>query len=171
LHKDLRLADRIGGVGIAPRVDCNNNGLRAKAAANRVNKLWAFQSGGVHAHLVRACLKDLRRIVRGTNAAANTEGHEEFARRSAHRVQQRLPPLMRRGNIEQHNLVRAFAGMTRRLRRRIARIDQIDELHTLYNAPVMHVEAGDDAFGNHSASFHVRKLPRIFSPVAPDFSG
>jgi hypothetical protein len=37
----------------------------------------------------------------------------------------------------------------------------------------VYVEAGDDAFGDHSVPFacHERKLPRIFSPVAPDFSG
>ena len=80
---------------------------------------------------------------------------------------------MRRGNVEQHNFVRAFARMARGLRRRIARIDEIDKLHALDDAAAMHIEAGDDALGNHSVpfAFHERKLRRIFNPVSPDFSG
>jgi hypothetical protein len=43
--------------------------------------------------------------------------------------------------------------MTRSLSRRIARINQINELHTLHDATVMYIEAGDDALGDHSLSF------------------
>ncbi len=80
---------------------------------------------------------------------------------------------MRRRNVEQHDLVRAFARMPRSLRRRIARVDEIDKLHALDHAAGVHVEAGDDALGQHVAPFacHARKLRRIFSPVSPDFSG
>ena len=110
------------------------------------------ERGGVHADLVRAGLEDLRRIVGGANAAAHAEGNEQLTRRAAHGIEQRLPALVRRGNVEQHDLVRAFAGMARGLRSRIARIDEIDKLHALHDAAVMHVEAGDDAFGDHSTS-------------------
>jgi hypothetical protein len=113
-----------------------------------------FQRSGVHAHLVRAGLEDLRRVVGGANAAAYAKGNEQLTRGTAHCVEERLPPFVRCGNVQQHDLVRALAGMTRRLRSRIARINQIDELHAFHDAPVMHVEAGDDALGNHSASFH-----------------
>ena len=63
--------------------------------------------------------------------------------------------------------------MARCLRGRIARIDKVYKLHALDNAAIMHVEASDDALGDHLDFFdlHARKLPRIFSPVAPDFSG
>jgi hypothetical protein len=76
-------------------------------------------------------------------------------------------------NIQQHNLVRAFARMPRRLGRGIARVHQIDKLHALHNTSAVHIEARDDSLGNHSASFACisRKLLKIFNPVAPDFSG
>ncbi len=78
---------------------------------------------------------------------------------------------MGRGNIEQHDLVGAFAGMARGLRSRIAGIDEVDELHALDDTASVNIEAGDDALGDHYFPSQERKLLRIFSPVAPDFSG
>ena len=164
LHKDLRVAHRIGGFGIAARVDGDDDGLRAKAAADGVDQSWVGQRGGVHAHLVRAGLEDLRRIVRGANAAADAKGNKQLTRGAAHGVEQRLPALVRRGNVEQHDFVRAFAGMARGLRGRIARIDEIDELHALDDTAVMHIEAGDDALGNHSVPFPGEKIAENLQP-------
>ena len=61
----------------------------------------------------------------------------------------------------------------RRLRCRIARVHEIDKLHALDHAARVHIEAGNNALGQHVAPFacHARKLRRIFSPVSPDFSG
>ena len=80
---------------------------------------------------------------------------------------------VRRGDVEQHDFVGAFAGVARGLRGRIARVDEVDELHAFDDAAGVHVEAGDDALGEHAApfAFHARKLRRIFRPVSPDFSG
>ena len=78
---------------------------------------------------------------------------------------------MRRSNVEQDDLVGAFTGVARGLRSRIAGIDEIDELHALDYAPGLHVEARDDALGDHSVPSHLRKLLRILSPAVPDFSG
>ena len=107
------------------------------------------ERGGVHADLVRAGLEDLRRIVGGANAAADAEGNEQLARRAAHGVEQRCAALVGRGNVEQHDLVRAVAGVARGLRGRVARVDDVDELHALHDAAVAHIEAGNDALGNH----------------------
>ena len=76
LHKDLRIADRIGGFGIAAGIDGHNDGLRAKAAADGVDQSWVGKGSGVHADLVRAGLEDLRRIVCRANAAAYAKGDE-----------------------------------------------------------------------------------------------
>ena len=150
LHKDLRVANRIGGLGIAARVDGDDDGLRAKAAADGVDQGWIGERGGVHADLVCAGLEDLRRIVGGANAAANAEGHKQFARGAADGVEQRLPAFVGRGNVEQHDFVRAFAGVARGLRGRVAGIDEVDELHAFDDAAGVHVETGDDALGDHS---------------------
>ena len=127
----------------------------------------------VDAHFVRARLEYLLRVARRLDAPAHAERHKQIARRAPHRVEQRLPSLMRRCNVQQHNLVRALFRVPRRLGRRIARIHEIDKLHAFHHAARMHVEAGDDALGQHTVPFacQARKLRRIFSPVSPDFSG
>ena len=59
---------------------------------------------------------------------------------------------MRRRNVEQNNFVGALARMTRRLRRGVTGVDEVDELHALDDAAGVHVEAGDDALGQQSLS-------------------
>ena len=166
LHKDLRIAHRIGGFGIAARVDGDDDGLCAEAAADGVDQCWVGERGGVDADLVRAGLEDLRRIVGGANAAADAEGNEQLARGAAHGVEQRLAALVRCGDVEQHDFVGAFAGMARGLRGRIARIDEIDELHALDDAAVVHVEAGDDALGDHGFLFLTWRATRSLSSTS-----
>ncbi len=76
LHKDLRIADGIGGFGIAAGIDGDDDGLCAKAAADGVDQSWVGERSGVHAYFVRAGLEDLSRIVCRANAAAYAKGHK-----------------------------------------------------------------------------------------------
>ena len=64
--------------------------------------------------------------------------------------QQGVPVFAGGGNVEQHDFVGAVAGVGRGAPRRIAGIAQILELHTFHDAASIHVEAGDDAFGQQS---------------------
>ena len=152
LHEHLRIAHRIGGLGIAARVDGDDDGLRAEAAADGVDERWIGERGGVDAHLVRAGFEDLLGIACGANAAAHAEGDEQLARSAADGVEQRLAAFVRRGDVEQHDFVGAFAGVARGLRSGIAGVDEVDELHAFDDAAGVHVEAGDDALGQHAAS-------------------
>ena len=149
LHEDLRIAHGIGGFGVAARVNGDDDGLRAEAAADGVDQCWIGERGGVHADFVCTGFEDLRGIVGGANAAADAEGNEKLARRAAHGVEQRLPAFVRRGNVEEDDFVGAFAGVARGLRGRIAGINEVDELHAFDDAAGVHVEAGDDALGQH----------------------
>ena len=143
------IAHRIGGLGVAPRVDGDDDGLRAEAAPNVVDQHGILQRGGVHADLVRAGLKDLRRIVGGANTAADAKWNKQLARSAAHGIEQRGAAFVGRGNVEQDDFVGAVAGVARGLRGWVARVDNVDELHALHDAAVAHVEAGNDALGNH----------------------
>ena len=52
---------------------------------------------------------------------------------------------------------------------RVARVDEVDKLHSLDHAARVHIAASDDALRDHRCT--ARKLRRIFNPVSPDFSG
>ncbi len=127
---------------------------------------------GIHAHFVGARFKHLLGVARGTDAAADGERNEQFARSAAHRVEKGLAALVRRGDVEKYDFIGAFAGVARGLRGGIAGIDEIDKLNAFDDTAIVDVEAGDDALGQHVApTFQLKKLRRIFSPVSPDFSG
>ena len=71
--------------------------------------------------------------------------------------------------FEKHNFVRTRRRMTMSQFRRIACVQQIDEADSLHYTPRRHIEAGDDALGQHRST--ARKLRSTCSPASPDFSG
>ena len=56
------------------------------------------------------------------------------------------------GDVEEHQLVRARRVIGLGLLDRIAGVAQGEELHALDHAPVLHVQAGDDADLEHQAA-------------------
>ena len=56
-------------------------------------------------------------------------------------------------DVEQHDFVGAFAGVTCRLRGGVAGVDEVNELYAFDHAAGVDVEAGDDALGQHCLSF------------------
>ena len=60
-------------------------------------------------------------------------------------VEDRVAALVARGDVEEAELVGAGGVIGDRGFHRIAGIDEVDELHALDDAAVLHVEAGNDA--------------------------
>ncbi len=160
LHIYLRVANGICGLGIAAGIDGDDHGLGAEVAADGLDQRGIGERGGVDADLVGAGIEDLLSIVRAADAAADGEGDEEFAGSAAHGVEQGLAAFVGRGDVEQDDFVGAFASVARGLRCGIAGVDKIDELHAFDDAAVVHVEAGDDALGQHSVSLPCEKIAR-----------
>src|SRR3546814_13357839 len=55
-------------------------------------------------------------------------------------------------DVEEAELVGAGGVVDAGLFHRVAGIDQVDEVHALHHAAVLHVEAGDHAHGQHHAA-------------------
>ena len=85
---------------------------------------------------------------------------------------------MRRRDIEQHNLIRARCRMTMRQLRRIARVDDVDKLNPLDDAPRAYVQAGDNSFGQHESTLlsfcqpmlQLEKILQYAQPESPQTS-
>ena len=75
--------------------------------------------------------------------------------------------LVRGGNVEQHNFVRAGLGVSPGEFGGITGVAEIDELHAFHDAAGVDVEAGDDAFGQHVRSH--RNSCRIVQPDVARF--
>ena len=147
----MRLADR--SVQVAGR------GAPGKADAEQSETGRARESRN---SLVRSCVKDCRGIVERADAPAHRKWYEQFTRRPADYIEKRGAMLIGRGNIQQHNFIGAGAAMGQSQRRGIAGVAQVRKLDTLHHASGVHIQAGDNALGQHSRfkSWSSQKLRR-----------
>ena len=90
------------------------------------------------------------------HAATDRQRDERAARGPLDDVEERAAPFRRRGDVEEHELVGAFAGVALGELRRIALVDEVDEADALDDATVGDVEAGDDAAAQHQAAAPAR---------------
>src|SRR3546814_15561659 len=67
-------------------------------------------------------------------------------------IEQDAAVLMARRDVEEAEFVGAGGVVDAGLFHRVAGIDQIDKVHALHHAAVLHVEAGDAAPGQHHAA-------------------
>jgi hypothetical protein len=84
--------------------------------------------------------------------AADRQRHEADVSRPRHHVQQRPPPLMAGGDVQEHQLIGARRVVGARLLDWVARVAQIEEVDPLHHPPVLHVQAGDHANRQHQAA-------------------
>ena len=87
----------------------------------------------------------------GAHAAAHGQRHEALFGGPCHDVEDGVAVLVARRDVEEGELVGAGGVVDPRLLDRIAGVAQIDELHALHHAAVVHVEARDDADLQHGA--------------------
>ena len=89
--------------------------------------------------------EELANIFDGAHATADGERHEAGLGRAPDDVEENAAVLVRGGDVEKAELVGAGCVIGLRRLDGIAGVAQIDELHALDDAPVLHVEAGDEA--------------------------
>ena len=129
----------------------HQNGLAAVTIRERRDELGTLQRRGVQTDLVGPRVNRRRGILFGPNTTANSERNEELSRDRANRVGERTTPLDRRRDVENHELVDAFAVISSRELGRIAGATQPFEVDPFDDLPIADVKTGDDAFGQHPA--------------------
>ena len=95
--------------------------------------------------------QQLRHVVHAAHAAADRKRNEDLVGGPFDRVEQDLPRVGGRGDIEEDDLVRALAVVDGCKLGRITGVTEVLEAHALDDATVGDVEAGDDALGRHQA--------------------
>jgi hypothetical protein len=130
-------------------VDGHDDGLRAEAAADLADQFGARDCRRVDADLVCACVEDGCGVVGCAYAAAHGEGDEELGRRASHGVKQGSAALVRRGNVEQDDLIGSRRCVAMRQLRRVACVNDVDELYALHNAPASYVQTGNNSLRQH----------------------
>ncbi len=133
------------------RIDREHDALRAEHVRELVDQVGALERRGVDGDLVRAGVEHRLRVLQRTDAAADRERHEDVVGRAARERDHRLAPLVRRGDVEEDELVGAFAVVVGRELDGVARVLDVHEFDALDDAAGVDVEAGDDALEMHAA--------------------
>ena len=154
-------------------VDRHDHRLAAVAPGERGDERRVLERRRVEAHLVGAGFDRRVGILLGSDAATDSQRQEDLPGHRADRARHGLALLERGGDVENHHLVDAFHVVAAGQLARVAGVAQSLELHAFHHLPVAHVEAGDDALGQHQAASRTipRKLRRICRPASLDFSG
>jgi len=147
------------GAGVSSAgVDSDNDSLGSESHPDFSDEFRTCEGCGVDADLVRAGVENGGSFIGGADAAADSERDEELLGRALYGVEQRAAAFVGRRDVEEDDFVGSRCSVAGREFCGIAGIDEVDELHSFDDAASAHVEAGDDALGQHG--FHSRKLRR-----------
>src|ERR1051325_10211248 len=168
LHRTLRPLDGVEARRLAaalrkdfpaiardlPRVDGDDDALAAELLRAGADEIGRGERGGVDARLVRPGAEHRVHVVHGADAAADGQRHEAFVGHALDDLDHRLAPVRAGGDVEEHHLVGALRVVAQGERDGIADVAQfaglgLAELHAAGDVAVVHVKAGDDAFGEH----------------------
>ena len=135
----------------APRVDRDDDALRAVLLRGGVHEIGIVHRRGVERHLVGARPQHAAGVLDRADSPADGERDEHLLGDLLDDVQRRVASVARRGDVEEHELVGAFRVVTRRELDRIAGVADADEVDALDDAARVDVEARDHADGEHAA--------------------
>jgi len=114
-----------------------------------MHQLRVVHRRGVHADLVGAGVQQPAHVLDHTHAATDGERNEHLLGDLLDHVQDDVAVVGAGGNVEEGDLVGTLLVVAARDLDRIAGIAQLDEIDALDHAPGLHVQAGNDAFGEH----------------------
>ena len=129
-----------------------------------MTRLGPLERRGVDRDLVCAGAQQHLGVRHLAHAAADGERDREPFRDAPHKLHERPALLERRGDVEEHELIRARIGVGATQLHRIADLAEVDEVDALDDAAARDVEARDQTRERHNDS-------RKRAPAAPLFSG
>ena len=100
-------------------------------------------------HLVGTGAEQLVHVGHGADPAADGKGDGERFSHPAHRGDRGPPLLPRGGDVEQAELIGLAGVVGERAFERVPLVGEVDEIHPIHHASVLHIETGDDAPGQH----------------------
>ena len=137
-------------VGDPSRVNRQHYALRAEMAGAFGEQWRTVDGGGVEADFVGAGAEQEVHFRDALDAAADGQGDAYFLGDRLHGGEQCPPILDAGGDVEKDQLVGAFGIVAGGDRRRVAGVAEVDEVDSFDYPAVADVQAGYDAFGQHS---------------------
>ena len=154
MGEDLPVADIAGAVD-ALGVDRDDDRLGAELLRRFRHDPAVAHRRGVDRDLVGAGEHQGAHVLDRAHAAADGHRHEADLGGAGDHVEDGAAVLVARGDVEEAELVGAGGVIGARRLDRVAGIGEVDEAHALDDAPVLDVEAGDDADFQHHGQLGV----------------
>ena len=165
VSEDLPLAGR-GLLG----VDRHHDALAADLARGVMDQLRVVDRRGVHADLVGTGVEQPAHVLDHAHAAADGKRDEHLFSHLFDHVQDDVAIVGAGGDVEEGDLVCTLLVVAAGDLHRVAGIAQLDEIDALDHAPGLHVQAGDDALGQHQQR-SLEKIIRSHRSVRPRAPG
>lgn len=130
-------------------VDGDNDALAAERLCRFTDEFGSRHSSRVDRYLVGARLQQLANVFEPIDSATDGQRHEHLFRGARHDVQNDLPVLMRRGDIQKAELVGAFTIVNARDLDRIAGVLELQKFDALDDSAGFDVKAWNNSLGEH----------------------
>src|SRR5690606_16506790 len=141
-------------------VDGHHDALGAEALGGLADEFRVEHRGGIDGHLVGAGIEQVADVLHGAHAAAHGQRNEHLAGHALHGVQGGGAVVDTGGDVQEGDLVGALLVVAAGDLHRVAGVADVLELDALHHAAVVHVEAGNDAFGQCHAEALSNRLRR-----------
>ena len=132
-----------------PRVDVHHRGTAAELPRHLRDQLRRAHRRRVNTDLLGARLDEPRGVLQRANAAAHGERHENLFGHPPHHVEQDGTPFVTGADVEEHQLVGPVLLVAAGDLDGVAGVAEVEEVGALDHAAAVHVQTGDDAFGQH----------------------
>jgi hypothetical protein len=130
-------------------IDGHDEALTAKGLGRFVNDVRCLYGSGVDANLVRTSKQHLTHVGHSPDTAANGEGHETARRSSLDHIDHGLALLVAGRDVEEDEFISALLIVQLGALHRVSCVTKLEKLGAFHDTPLLHVEAGDNSFGQH----------------------
>ena len=131
------------------RVDGHDDALRTVFLGRIADHLRVGDRRRIEADLVRAGIEQAAHVLHDAHPAAHRQRDEDLRGHRFDDVQDQVATIAGGGDVQEGELVGALLVVAGSDFHRVTGVTQFDEIHALDDATAGHVQAGDDAFGQH----------------------
>ena len=145
----------VGGVRPLLRIDGDDDALRSVFGRSFLDQFWPRHRCGVKANLVCPRIKQAAHVVHRAQTTAHCERDKDLGSHRLDDVEDDVAPVRCGRDIQEREFVRALFVVAPSDFYRVSGIAQSDEIHTFDDPASGHVEARNDAFGQHAVADYV----------------
>ena len=159
------------GGGTPLGVDGHHDALGSVFGRGVTDQLRVRNSRRVEAHFVGPGVEQAAYVLHAAHTTADGQRDEHFAGHRFNDVQDEIAPVAGGGDVQKGQFIGTLGVVTRRNFHGVTGVAQTHKVHALDHTATGHVQAGDDAFGQHAQATTRRRCQPCQRPAAGTSTG